>query len=78
MHIQGMDKIMETLQLLYTITMVLDHLLPSIQLLGMDSWTRTSFKQTLVEFYNVLLEEHLQVALEMLALGICSHSSLKN
>jgi hypothetical protein len=26
-------------------------------------WTGTSFEQTLVEFYTILLEEHLQVAL---------------
>jgi hypothetical protein len=35
-------------------------------------WTRTSFEQSLVEFYTILNEEHLQVALEMLEVVICS------
>jgi hypothetical protein len=38
-------------------------------LLGM---TCTNFEQSLVELYIILLEEHLQVALEMLEVGICS------
>jgi hypothetical protein len=52
--------------------MVLNHLLPystAAFLLGMDS---TSFEQSLTEFCAILLEEHLQVALEMLEVGICS------
>jgi hypothetical protein len=50
--------------------MMLDHLLPSIQLQTFLKWTRTSFEQYLAEIYTVLLEEHLQVALEMLEAGI--------
>jgi hypothetical protein len=38
-------------------------------LLGMDSY---KFEQSLVEFYAILFEEHLQVALEVLEVGICS------
>jgi hypothetical protein len=38
-------------------------------LLGMDF---TSSEQFLAEFYTVLLEEHLPVALEMLVVAICS------
>jgi hypothetical protein len=34
--------------------------------------TRTSFEQSVAEFYTILLEEHLQVALEMLEVGISS------
>jgi hypothetical protein len=34
--------------------------------------TCTSFEQSPAEFYTILLEEHLQVALEMLEVGICS------
>jgi hypothetical protein len=62
--IQGMNKIMETLWVLYTFlfSMVMDHLLPSIQSQSLE-WTRTSFEQSLAELYTILLEEHLQVAL---------------
>jgi hypothetical protein len=52
--------------------MVLDHLLPSLQLLSLLECTVTSFEQSLVKFYTILLEEHLQVALEMLEVEICS------
>jgi hypothetical protein len=45
--------------------MVLGHLLPSIQRQFFLEWTRVSF-----EVYTILLEEHLQVALEMLVVGI--------
>jgi hypothetical protein len=38
-------------------------------LLGM---TCTNFEQSVAELYIILHEEHLQVALEMLELGICS------
>jgi hypothetical protein len=38
-------------------------------LLGMDSY---NFEQSLPEFYTNLLEEHPQVVLEMLEVGICS------
>jgi hypothetical protein len=33
-------------------------------------WTRTSLEQSLSEFYTIFLEEHLQVALKMLDVGI--------
>jgi hypothetical protein len=52
--------------------MVLDHFLPSVQQQSFLEWTRTSFEQSVVEFYTILLEEHLKVALEMLEVGICS------
>jgi hypothetical protein len=51
--------------------MVLDHILPSIEQQFLLKWTRTSFEQSLVEFYTILLEEQLQVALEMLEVRIC-------
>jgi hypothetical protein len=46
--------------------MVLGHLLPSIQPQSFLEWTPTSFEQSLPEFYTIHLEEHLQVALQML------------
>jgi hypothetical protein len=52
--------------------MMLDHLLSSIQSLPFLEWTHTSFEQSVVKFYTTVLEEHLQVALEMLEVGICS------
>jgi hypothetical protein len=42
-----------------------------------SEWTLTSFEQTVMEFYTILLEEYLQVALEILEVGIC-FSSLQN
>jgi hypothetical protein len=51
---------------------VLDHLLPSIQQQAFLEWSHVSFEQPLEEFYTVLLEEHLQVALAILEVGICS------
>jgi hypothetical protein len=44
--------------------MVLDHRSPSIEPQFLLELTRTSFEQFLAEFYTILLEEHLQVALE--------------
>jgi hypothetical protein len=58
--------------------MVLDHLVSSLQLQSFLEWTGTSFEQSLAEFYTILLEEHLQVAVEMLEVGICSPLSLQN
>jgi hypothetical protein len=59
--------------ILYTfLNKVLNHRLPSIQLQSFLEWTRTSFEPSLAEFYTFLLEEHIQVALEMLEVGICS------
>jgi hypothetical protein len=34
--------------------------------------TRISFELSIAKFYTILHEEHLQVALEMLEVGICS------
>jgi hypothetical protein len=51
--------------------MVLDHLLASIQPQSLLEWTRTSFENSSGIFYTILLEEHVQVALEMLEVGIC-------
>jgi hypothetical protein len=50
--------------------MVKGHLLPSVEPQTFLEWTRTSFEQSVVEFYNILLKKHLQVALEMLEVGI--------
>jgi hypothetical protein len=52
--------------------MVLDYILPSVQLQSFLEWTHRSFEESLVEFYTILREEHVQVALEMLEMGICS------
>jgi hypothetical protein len=52
--------------------MVLHHLLPSVQPQSFSERTRTSFELSLAEFYIILLEERLQVALEMLEVGTCS------
>jgi hypothetical protein len=72
-HIQGLDKIMETLYCThFFINMVMDQLLPSIQPQPFMEWTRTSFEQSLVEFYTALLEEHLQVVFMTMEVGICS------
>jgi hypothetical protein len=58
--------------------MMLDHLLPSVQQHSFMEWIYTSFEQSVVEFYTILLEEHLQVTLEMLKARSVPHSSLKN
>jgi hypothetical protein len=50
---------------------MLDGFLPSLQQQSLE-WTRTSFEQSLVKFYTILLEEHLEVALALLEVGICS------
>jgi hypothetical protein len=52
--------------------MVLDHLLPSAQPQSFLQWTLTSFEQSVAKFYTISLEEHIQVALEMVEVGICS------
>jgi hypothetical protein len=52
--------------------MVLDHLLPSVQQQSFLEWTCASCEQSLAEFYTILFEKHLQIALEMLEVGICS------
>jgi hypothetical protein len=52
--------------------MVLDQLSPSVQPQSFLEWTHACFEQSVVEFYTILLEEHLQVALEMFEVGICS------
>jgi hypothetical protein len=52
--------------------MVLDHLLPLVQPHCFLEWTRTSLEQSLTEFYTILLEEHVEVGLKMLDVGICS------
>jgi hypothetical protein len=55
----------------FFMNMVLDHLLPSVHQQSFLEWTHTSFEQRVAKFY-IILEEHLQVALEMLEVGICS------
>jgi hypothetical protein len=51
--------------------MVLNRLVLSVQLQSFLEWTRTNYEQSLAEFYTILLE-HIQVAIEMLAVGIIS------
>jgi hypothetical protein len=51
--------------------MALDHLLPSTKQHSFLEWTCTGFEQSLAEFFTIFLEEHLQVALEVLEVGIC-------
>jgi hypothetical protein len=55
----------------FFINVVLGHLWPSIQPQSLLEWTRTSFEQSLVEFYTIPLKKLIQVALEM-EVGICS------
>jgi hypothetical protein len=57
---------------------VLSRLLPSIEPQSFLEWTRTRFEQSLAEFYTILLEENLQVALDMLGVGIVPHRNLQN
>jgi hypothetical protein len=56
----------------FLISMVLDHFLPSVRPQSFLEWSRANFEQSVVKFYTIPLEEHLQVALEMLEVGICS------
>jgi hypothetical protein len=65
---------METIQICthLFINTVLDHLLPSVQPQSFLDWTPASFEHSVAEFYTILLEEHVQVALEILEVGICS------
>jgi hypothetical protein len=55
--------------------MVLDHLLPSLQPESFLEWTLSSVEESLTEFYTILLEEHLEVAIEMLEVAISSQVS---
>jgi hypothetical protein len=57
---------------------VLNQLLTSLQPQLFLEGTRASFKQSVSEFHTILLEEHLQVALEMLEWESVRHSSLQN
>jgi hypothetical protein len=59
-----------TVHIFYNV--VLDQLLLPIISQSFLEWTLTSFEQSLAEFYTMLLEEHHQVALEMLEVEICS------
>lgn len=63
---------METLvtDIYFFINIVLDHLLPAIQAQSFLEWT--CLEQSLEEFYTILLEELLQIAFELLEVGICS------
>jgi hypothetical protein len=49
--------------------MVLDHELPSVQPQFLEC-THTSFEWSLAEYYTTLLEEHRQVASEILEVRI--------
>jgi hypothetical protein len=55
--------------------MVLDHLLPSVQPQSFLERALSNFEQSEAEFNTILLEEHLQVALDMPGIP---HSSLQN
>jgi hypothetical protein len=52
--------------------MGLDKLLRQIEPQSFLEWAHTSVEQSLVEFYIILLDEPLQVAVDMLEVGICS------
>jgi hypothetical protein len=56
--------------------MTLDLLLFSLQLRSFLEWTRTSFEQSVAEFYTIHLEEHLQHALEVLEVVISPQTNL--
>jgi hypothetical protein len=58
--------------------MVLDQILPSIQLQSFLECTSTSFEQSPAEFYTVLLEEDVQIALETLKWESVPPFSLQN
>lgn len=49
--------------------MVLDHHLPSVQSQPFLKLTHANLEQSLTEFYTILVEEQLKVALEMLQVG---------
>jgi hypothetical protein len=51
---------------------VVDHLLPSLEPQAFLELTRTNFEEVIAEFYTILHDEHLQIALEMLEMEICS------
>jgi hypothetical protein len=71
---------METLQTLCTLLYYYGAgpPLPSVQPQCFLECTPTSFEQSLAEFFTILLEVQLQVALEMLEVGFVPHSSLQN
>jgi hypothetical protein len=73
---QGLDKIMETLQILYTFLYKYGFgaifAFSTAQPQSFLEWTRTSFEQSLAEFYTILLKEYRQVALEVLEVGVFS------
>jgi hypothetical protein len=52
--------------------MAVGYLLLSVQLHSLLEWTRTSFEHSLPEFYIIILEDYLQVALQMLEVGMSS------
>jgi hypothetical protein len=56
----------------FFINIVLDNHLSSTQPQSFLKWTHTHFEKSQAEFYTILLEEHLQVALEMLEVGTSS------
>jgi hypothetical protein len=65
---------MQSIKIIYIslINVVLDHPLSSIQLQSFLEWTCSSFEESLAEFYTILIEEHLKVALEILEVGTYS------
>jgi hypothetical protein len=58
--------------------MVLGHLLASVQPQSFLELTHVSLEPFLAEFYTVLIQDHHQVALQKLEMGICSSLSLQN
>jgi hypothetical protein len=52
--------------------MVLDHHLSSVQPQSFLKWIRASIERSIAKFYAVVLQEHVQVALEILEVLICS------
>jgi hypothetical protein len=66
--------VMETLQILYTFLYLysVGQPISIIKTQSFLEWTCTSFGQSLAKFFTIPLEEHLQVVLQMLEVGICS------
>jgi hypothetical protein len=66
--VKGLDKIMETLQITVHIYLLMWCWTTFCLQYGRSPWNGLgiSFEESIAEFYTILLEEHLQVALEML------------
>jgi hypothetical protein len=68
-----LDKLIVTLQLLISL-LIWTWTIVCLQYSRSPSWNglKTGSEQSIGGFYTILLEEHLQIALEMLEVGNCS------